>query len=85
MNLNKDLSSWAQVSAKTVITMSSPQAAENVLTMALEDIQRLGRIVEGEREARHKLDAALRGKDAMFNKVVERARAAGVDFSDLQS
>lgn len=46
MNLNKDPSSWAQVSAKAVITMSSAQAAENVLGMALEDIQCQNREIE---------------------------------------
>jgi hypothetical protein len=40
---------------------------------------------DSEREARHKMDAAMRGKEAMFDKVVQRAQAAGVDFSDLQS
>jgi hypothetical protein len=42
MNLNKDVSSWAVVKADAVMAMS-PAAIQNVLTMALEDIQRLGR------------------------------------------
>ena len=49
------------------------------------EFRRLENERDGEREARHKLDAALRGKEAMMNTVVERAQAAGVDFSDLQS
>ena len=42
MNLNKDVSSWAVVKAEAVMAMS-PAAIKNVLTMALQDIQRLGR------------------------------------------
>lgn len=41
MNLNKDASSWAKVIPKSVIAHSSPQAAENVLAMALEDIGKM--------------------------------------------
>lgn len=40
MNLNKDASSWARVVPKSVIAGSTAQA-ENVLTMALFDIQKL--------------------------------------------
>lgn len=47
--------------------------------------RQLWREVQGEREARWKQEAAWRGRDSMFNKVVERAQAAGVDLSDLQS
>lgn len=42
MNLNKDVSSWAAVKPEAVMTMGAT-AIQNVLTMALEDIQRLGR------------------------------------------
>lgn len=40
MNLNKDVSSWAKVQPDSVMSMSGV-AIKNVLTMALEDIQRL--------------------------------------------
>lgn len=50
-----------------------------------DEFDRLERRRDSEREAREKLDAAYRGKDAMLNKVIERAQRAGVDFSDLQS
>ena len=46
MNLNKDVSSWAVVKPEAVMTMS-PAAVRNVLTMALEDIARLGREMDG--------------------------------------
>jgi hypothetical protein len=42
MNLNKDISSWAKVQPDSVMSMGGA-AVKNVLTMALEDIQRLGR------------------------------------------
>lgn len=45
MNLNKDVSSWGAVKADAVMTMS-PAAQINVLTMALDDIQRLGANVD---------------------------------------
>lgn len=38
---------------------------------------------DSEREARHKMDGALRAKDAAMNKLFERLRAAGDDCSDL--
>ena len=41
MNLNKDPESWARVIPSAVLTGSRAQA-ENVLTMALFDIQKLG-------------------------------------------
>ncbi len=50
MNLNKDVSSWSVVKAETVMTMS-PTAIQNVLTMALQDIQRLGHELERHRTA----------------------------------
>lgn len=40
-NMNKDVESWARVDAKAVLA-GSPAQAENVLTMALFDIQKLG-------------------------------------------
>jgi len=39
--LNKDPESWARVNPKAVLA-GSPAQAENVLTMALFDIQKLG-------------------------------------------
>ena len=41
MHLNKDVESWARVQPKAVLS-GSPAQAENVLTMALFDIQKLG-------------------------------------------
>jgi len=41
------------------------------------------REVAGEREARHKLEAALTGKDKAMGVLFERLTAAGVDCSDL--
>lgn len=38
---------------------------------------------DGEREAREKVSAALRDKDAAMTILFERLRAAGVDVSDL--
>lgn len=38
---------------------------------------------EGEREARHKCEAALRGRDAAMGVLFERLNAAGIDCSDL--
>lgn len=62
------------------------RATNSLLADDLEkEFRRLENERDGEREARHKLEAAWRGRDAMFNKVVERAQAAGVDLSDLQS
>lgn len=49
------------------------------------EFRRLENERDSEREARHKLEAAWRGRDAMFNTVVERAQRAGADLSDLQS
>lgn len=40
-HLNKDVESWARVDAKSVLA-GSPAQAENVLIMALFDIQKLG-------------------------------------------
>lgn len=45
MNLNKDISSWAQVKPEAVANMSQ-NAQTNVLTMALHDIAQLGAEVE---------------------------------------
>lgn len=84
MNLNKDVSSWAAVSAASVASGSRAQV-ENVLTMALEDIQRLGRAGDSERDARNKLDAALRRKDAAMSVMFNRLDKAGIDYSDLIS
>lgn len=82
MNLNKDIESWNLVSAIAVCAGSKHQV-QNVLTMALQDIQKLGRAIVSEQEARFKLDAALRQKDDAMGKLFERMKAAGVDYSDL--
>lgn len=42
-------------------------------------------IVISEREARHKLEAALTAKDKAMGVLFERLSAAGVDYSDLIS
>jgi hypothetical protein len=39
--------------------------------------------VQSEREARQKLDAALRGKDQAMDTLFKRLQAAGVDYEDL--
>lgn len=82
MNLNKDVSSWAVVKPESVATMSEA-AQRNILVMALEDIQRLGRMLESEIDARNKCMAALRGKDQAMDVLFARLRKAGVDYSDL--
>lgn len=61
------------------------EGEEPTLAQWRDRCRQLWREVESEREARWKQEAAWRARDAMFNKVVERAQAAGVDFSDLQS
>jgi len=84
MNLNKDVSSWAAVSPASVAAGSRAQV-ENVLQMALEDIARLGRAAASERDAREKMDDALRRKDRAMSVMFKRLDKAGVDYSDLIS
>lgn len=48
-------------------------------------IFRLERELDGEREARHKLEIALREKDKAMQILFERLQKAGVDCSDLIS
>ena len=47
------------------------------------ECRRLERERDGEREARHKADAALRMKEDAMQVLFDRMRSAGVDFSDL--
>lgn len=54
-----------------------------ICTVAAHEIERLTAERDGEREARHNADAALRSKDAAMSVLFDRMRAAGVDFSDL--
>lgn len=82
MNLNKDPSKWAKVRPAEVMAGSAAQA-RNVLVMALEDIQRLARELESERDAREKLDRCLREKDTAMRVLFDRLKKAGVDCSDL--
>lgn len=48
-------------------------------------IEALQAEIEGEREARNRLDNALRAKDAAMGELFKRLSAAGVDYSDLLS
>lgn len=58
---------------------------DRVLTQRAEQVERLIADRNSEREARWKLDAALREKDKAMDVLVERLAAAGVDCSDLFS
>lgn len=66
MNLNKDVSSWAVVKPDAVMTMS-PAAIRNVLAMALEDIQRLGRENDNLRRRVDRWEPSIAAQSAMTN------------------
>lgn len=55
----------------------------NAMDRARAEIKRLTAELDGEREARHKTDAALRMKEDAMQVLFDRLRTAGVDFSDL--
>lgn len=55
------------------------------MTLRAEQVERLMADRDSEREARIKLDAALREKDKAMDILFERLSAAGVDCSDLFS
>lgn len=65
------------------------QRCRSTNSLLADDMDRAFRQLEnerdGEREAKNKLEAAYRAKDAMLNTVIERGQRAGADFSDLQS
>lgn len=65
----------------TVTTVGA--VADRVVAIVEPAIERLTAERDGEREARHKSDAALRMKADAMNILFDRMRAAGVDFSDL--
>jgi hypothetical protein len=59
------------------------QIGEAVLEAHNAPIARLTQERDGEREARHKLEVALREKDKAMGVLFERLTAAGIDYSDL--
>lgn len=84
MSMHKDPESWARGSPFAVAEGSAAQL-RNVLTMALDDIAELARIINGERDARQKYEVALRAKDAAMGVLFDRLTAVGIDCSDLIS
>jgi len=59
------------------------QVRNEALASAEQDNKRLLREIEGERDARQKLDRALREKDRAMGELFHRLQNAGVDCSDL--
>jgi hypothetical protein len=82
MNLNKDVSSWAAVKPEMVMTMS-PTAIKNVMTMALEDIQRLGKEHDATHNEVSRLCQALQDVVDPFGKLKRDAEAQGAKLSGM--
>ncbi len=73
--------------ALTIWHQMAPEHGSYGKTLAIyaNECARAANVIDGEREARHKLEAALTAKDKAMGVLFERLTAAGVDCSDLIS
>jgi hypothetical protein len=82
VNLNKDISSWAKLQPDSVMSMSGA-AIKNVLTMALEDIQRLGKEHDTPQDEVARLRQALQDIVDPLGKLKRDAEAQGAKLSGM--